>query len=267
MANQNWSVQMKGISGRVKLYIVAIVLFLIFLMMVFLVFSRLKSSPFFPVNQALNNNNTAESQKIIHKNPGYKILSSDPKDNVGRTVVYQDRVKVFSHNGRKDTENLGLVMCPIEKGSAIKFKCAITGHYLSSEKISNSKDKYMVISIPSENEPVKIRILYEPYEGLVIEKGFTDQTLLSIEDLNVLVDDVKNPNKGVENLGFVKNYSEGDYDRIFMKNDIVTGIFYQNKSGTDSIYDDKLNPITAVLYIRRYGGKEQISKEILHNIK
>lgn len=180
---------------------------------------------------------------------GYDIIWMSDSDRVGRTVFYKNNDNYTlnpTYTGRLN--GIGV----IESGPTLKYYAGVLSEI---SDIPNSKDKYFVLADPQTNKLLVIaRIIIE-------KRGNTLGTSLRIENLSY---GTSRPASGLtfddENLGLVSDFLKKD---IIQKGDAVIIIPETDINNVKKeVKDDKNNPYSSVVVIRRFAGKTDIEREL-----
>lgn len=219
-------------------------------------------------NFNFNGNKTHNSSNIasVEQQVPYQIISQDPKDKVGRTVVYKNRIWV-KDKLRTVTEGLGWEFNQ-EPGSSFKDKYGVTGYYMGFEPVTSSRDRYILVKIPDIDELLKIRLLFQPLSLKYGTASAQLQTNLYVENLDVVVKEKTQgggPQDGIDRIGLLDKISDSDLKRLFHNNDVVSLTFLQANQSRDLLFDSNDALISDYISIRRFNGYNQIQKEILHS--
>lgn len=187
---------------------------------------------------------------------GYNILWMDPDDTVGRTVFYDKR-------GNSGNNGIGEQQTKNPDGSL--YITHITGMFQEIKDISNSPDKYLILANPQTRKPYELlRIILDPQEASPQStKPTVPFTQLFVEDLDILADTA---GKNGEFLSEFRKFSFDQISTILRNGDAVGTILWPtytiNKKALTIAEDESGNNIVWKLYIRRFGGKAQIEKEL-----
>ncbi|GEM_PF-2809070 len=203
-----------------------------------------------PTPSFLNNPLVAKSKAI-----GYNIIWMDPNDTTGRTVLYDQR----------NAPDNGIGEHQIKNTDGSLYVDRITGIIQEIKDIPKSPDKYMVLINPQTKQSYQpFRIILDPEEASTLSAKLTlPFTQLFIENLDVLAN-VSAQNEKL--LAEFRKFSTDEVQRILNKDDAISAVLWptygvNNKSLVNAKDESGYNSVWK-LYIRRFGGKEQIEKEL-----
>lgn len=173
------------------------------------------------------------------REPEYEILYKKTQDTTGRTLFYQQR-------GFYDGIGTGLRDVVGGRVNVEYVAGAVSSSGLMS--IQDTNDFYILLVDPQTGEELsgKIRILGVDKDDLRATK--------------IVVEDLDEPAQTAQNLiGFADLLLKEDLEKLVRPGDGVAVEFYVRQ---DSVFDDQGRRIIESLVLRRYGGLEQIRKEL-----
>lgn len=240
------------------LVVIVIILFLILAVIVFFILKV-----FYDRKSPDGTSTVVNQLQSSKKSAQYQIVSQDELDKVGRTVIYKGRIKIDDAR-RKSTEGVGWIKSTSSSNPDQSYRSAITGYFQGVEKIDKSQDYYFLLSIPGDEREIKIRILNEPMKKLLATPDQNLTTLLSVEDLNVMVTDAKDVRQGENNLGNMKFVLPEDFNKMFESGDVVTIVFLRQPKVFAPLVDENSNLVARSVSIRRFEGEKEIENEVYH---
>lgn len=165
----------------------------------------------------------------------FKILYQDPKDTVGRTVIYKSSKYKYSGIGAMASGNSRLIF-------------DIIGIVMRWEDISGSRDRYLVLYDPRENNKIlgKMRVAFET--SVLFEDGLNG-TSLAVENLT---------NGKVEKLNKkVVDIKKNMIDEFIKAGDAV--VLIPVVIGSEGGYDGEGNLLASWIVLRRDDGASAIN--------
>ena len=181
------------------------------------------------------------------KSLGYSIILISPDDTVGRTAFYNSRMII-------NNEGMGIKKTKNAKGK--ESAAQIVGAFEELKDIKNSSDKYMLITNPDTKEKFPlIRIIIDISSPSSPQDNIPTQLL--VEDLNY---NGETASLSAQSLGSISQLSIKEIGEIFHKGDSIAVGLKINPQG--NTIDENNNLQSLVLYVRRFGGKTEIEKEI-----
>lgn len=193
------------------------------------------------------------------KKAGYDISwIGDKNDKTGRTMLAKGR---RSEELLEDKFLWTMEIDEVHKLQAPILGIGIFDHW---ESVIDSDDKYIVLTNPLSKFSIKARIVFEEQEASS-KAGFFKATQLVLENL-----DYGYKNQKASYSFSIGKFSDGNLnlDKILKKGDVVSAytIFLDEETRKTKkqmiIFDDQKIPVIGVLMIRRFGGIEQLNKEI-----
>ncbi len=181
------------------------------------------------------------------KTLGYDIININQDDVVGRTTFYEN--KTIANNG-------GIGIKKYKNINGKEFIAQIVGSFENLKDIANSLDKYLILKNPITNKQFSpVRILLNTPPSSSSEE--LSSTYFIIEDLNY---NGKIASLSAQNLGTIGRFSKKEIEQIFHKGDAVAVGLATNALG--NVMDQNQQLESLVIFIRRFGGKEEVEKEI-----
>ncbi len=208
---------------------------------------------------------------------GYKIAyNGDSSDKTGRAILadgVRNKISLADSFGWKN------VYYPeIKKEERAYF----TGLFKGITTLDKSKDLYLTLEAPDESTDLKnyefnsknaivttIRVLAGDPEFSSISADLNTEgkgnTLLAVENLDV---GKKTGGKEIEGIVDFEKISKPNLEKLFKKGDVITVYLLKYpesltfKNRTIVIYDKNHIPLASIVSIRRFGGMEQIYKEV-----
>jgi len=186
------------------------------------------------------------------KQPSLKItFQTNINDKTGRTVFYEVRKTKNALNG------YGKFEATYKEARDVWL---IIGEFVKWEDIEGAKDKYIIIKNPKSNDIlVKARVAFE--ESSLFD-GNKKATSLGVENLDI------NNKQGqdYDKLGLLLSWTDDNINKIIKQGDVVA-VHLLFMSQTDNLTqgikkDEKGYPLVSWLTLRRFGGKQQIDREI-----
>lgn len=178
---------------------------------------------------------------------GYGIYHQiDSEDTTGRTIFYQGRGEgTFERTGLRDV---------VLDGVNYRY---IVGSFVRWEEIPDSEDKYMFINCPLRNEFfAPARIGFEESELFKEEASLTS---LVVESLDW--GELSQETDLTAELGKVKDWSWESLEKLIQPNDTVV-VLLKKKDEKAVLRDENEGVVASQLFIRRFGGVEQLEKEL-----
>lgn len=193
------------------------------------------------------------------KEIGYNIIWMDPNDTIGRTVFYDWR-GAYGNGGIGPKE--------LKNPDGTTFIRHITGLFKEFQDIPNSKEKYLLLSLPNQEELLTIRISFEFKKFTSNTTGNPMNVLLGVENLNLIPQKQSQDSKNV----FLSSMKEADLRKMLKPGDVVAvsikveAVKGQKKENNYvNTKDEKDFLIGTYIYLRRFGGWEQIDNELNKN--
>ncbi|MDD5147686.1 MAG: hypothetical protein PHV63_04030 [Candidatus Daviesbacteria bacterium] len=207
-------------------------------------------------------------QDLFFKNPligkakslGYTITYIDPKDTTGRTVFYEGK-GIFGNNG------IGEQITKNPDGSS--YTSRIIGIFQELKDTPASPDKYLIlVDLKTRKSYQPLRIILDPEKASTLSaKPTLPLTQLFVENLNILV------NISTQNGELINEFyklSNDEIKNILRNGDAVNMTLWptytSDKKALTNSKDESGKNIIWKLYIRRFGGKAQIEKELGRSI-
>lgn len=181
---------------------------------------------------------------------GYRIVyQEDREDKTGRGVFYQGR-------GERGYEEIGWWT---ETQNRIEDYAYFTGSFVRWDDVAGSKDKYIILEYPEEMGEEET--VFPP-----VRIGFEEDHLTSfgVENLDY---GPNNPEVySLAELGWVKDW-ENDLGKLIQRSGAVVTTFWRKSEREGAVRDENKNLVAGKLLIRRFGGVEQLEKELGRRIK
>lgn len=178
----------------------------------------------------------------VKDNFGYDILWIANDDAVGRTVLYLNNKSMFYQQTSGSLNGVG-----DHTNAAIGKVDYTVGIFDSFQDIKDSKDKYLVLTDPISNKRI---------QSVKVFLSDKYKTRVKVEDLSAGPKKLgPDGTEYYEYLGFLEDYINND--KFINKGDAVGVVLDQSlKTGERD---------AAYLFIRRFGGKKQVEKELGKN--
>ena len=180
------------------------------------------------------------SSIVSRLNSDFSVIYEAKGEDTGRTILYDVRSKAKYGSG------IGTV----HSGDAISH---MVGLFKSWEDIPETQDRYIVLINPRDNQVLgKYRVVFEA----------TKTTELQIVDLDDIIKN--NTYKGAsEHLYYIDEVSDDTLDKLIRQGDAIQlASYYIDGISTNIVKDDQDIPYAATIYLRRYGGREELAKEM-----
>lgn len=185
---------------------------------------------------------------------GYKITKIEPNDEIGRTVFYDWR-------GEKALGGMGEV--EVQNDDSTVFTRHITGTFSGWEDIPDSSDKYLLLNHPETNSSLpKIRILFAPNQNLPV---WANITRFGIEVLDYGPNNSSDEDDIFYNFGDIAKLPMATLEKLIKKGDALGCFIYFDVDSAGkriNLFDENGQLVAMDLLIRRFGGKEQVDKEL-----
>lgn len=178
----------------------------------------------------------------------FKVLSKDPQDQVGRTVIYDSNNKyIYNKSGKFSVPN---------------FRTYFIGVFNGWRSIPNSNDKEMILLDPTDKTELgNFRVVFEPNPQF---SGVSKTTRLSVENLqkaeSVAADEgTEDYDVWTESLSSI---SKSDLDELIQIGDVLVLFPLQTRYSSEwtTLEDQNGRSLTDIVLLRRNKGAVDINR-------